>query len=148
VELTGGSGRNYLVAGSGNETLNAGGSSSSNWLSVNTTASPGSTALIGGSGSDTLIGAQGGSRRMTGGGGDDAFVFFKRAIGGAADIIADFSAHDAVYIEGYGSGSAAELQRAATVGPGGLTLTLSDGTTITFSNLTDRSALNGRIHYG
>jgi Ca2+-binding RTX toxin-like protein len=52
---------------------------------------------------------------MTGGGGDNAFVFFHDAVGGAADIITDFNANDAVYIEGYGSGSAAALQAAAKV---------------------------------
>jgi Ca2+-binding RTX toxin-like protein len=34
---------------------------------------------------------------MTGGGGDNAFVFFHDAVGGAADIITDFNANDAVY---------------------------------------------------
>jgi len=34
------------------------------------------------------------------------------------------------------------------VSSAGLTLTLSDGTTITFSNLTDQAALDGRIQYG
>ena len=151
VDLIGSSGLpDYVVAGAGNETLNASGSSSSNWLSVATTVSTESTVvMVGGSGSDTLVaGSAPGSEIMTGGGGADAFVFFKQVAGGASDIITDFNANDAVYIEGYGPGSASALQAASTVTAAGLTLTLSDGTTITFSNLTDRSALNGKIQYG
>jgi hypothetical protein len=85
---------------------------------------------------------------MTGGAGSDAFVFFKQASGGAKDVIGNFTASDSVYIEGYGAGSAAALQNAATVGSGGVTLSLSDGTTVTFSNLTSASQLNGKIQYG
>ena len=55
---------------------------------------------------------------------------------------------NSIYIEGYAAGSAGALQSAASVGSGGLSLTLSDSTTITFSNLTDRTVLNGRIQYG
>jgi len=85
----------------------------------------------------------GGSGRVS-----DAFVFFKQAVGGAHDVINDFTPADSVYIEGYGAGSAGALQAAATTGPGGRTLTLSDGTTITFSNLTSPTELNGRLQYG
>jgi hypothetical protein len=150
VNLTGSSGKDFLVAGSGNETLNAAASGSSNWLSVSTNVTSSSVVLIGGSGSDTLIaGGAPGSTTMTGGGGSDAFVFFKQAAGGASDVVRDFGAGDSVYIEGYaGNGSAAALLSAASVGTAGLTLTLSDSTTITFSNLTDRASLTGRIQYG
>jgi hypothetical protein len=86
---------------------------------------------------------------MTGGSGDDAFVFFKQAIGGAQDVITNFAAQDGVYIEGYAtSATASTLLSAATVGSAGLTLALSDGTTITFSNLTNGTALDGKIQYG
>ena len=142
VNVVGG-GSSTVVAGGGNETLNASGSTGANWLSVNATVTtPGSTVMMtAGSGNDTLIaGSAAGSTNMTGGSGADAFVFFKQAVGGAHDIITDFSQADSVYIEGYAaSGSAAALQQAATVGAGGLTLTLSDGTSVTFSNLTRRN---------
>jgi hypothetical protein len=151
VNLIGSSGLpDYVVAGAGNETLNASGSSSSNWLSVSTTvSSAASVVMVGGAGNDTLIaGSAPGSEVMTGGGGDNAFVFFKQVAGGASDIITDFNADDAVYIEGYAPGSAGALQAASRQTSGGLMLTLSDGTTITFSNLTDKSALDGKIQYG
>jgi hypothetical protein len=140
---------NFAVAGSGNETLNAASSGSSDWLSVNTQATSASTILIAGTGADTLIaGSAPGSVTMTGGSGTDAFVFFRQAGGGAQDMINNFTDADGVYIEGYGSGSAGALQAASIVGPAGLVLTLNDGTTITFSNLSSRTALNGRIQYG
>jgi Ca2+-binding RTX toxin-like protein len=151
LNLTGNSGNpDYLVAGDGNETLNASASSSSNWLSVSTTvSSAASVAMLGGSGNDTLIsGSAPVSTIMTGGNGADAFVFFKQLAGAAQDIVTDFNADDAVFIEGYGAGSAAALQNAAIVGAGGLTLTLSDNTTITFTNLTNAQSLDGRIQYG
>jgi hypothetical protein len=105
--------------------------------------------MLGGSGNDTMVaGAGPGSTTMTGAGGSNAFVFFKQAAGGAKDMVTDFNSNDSVYIEGYGSGSASALQAAATVGTGGVTLTLSDGTSVTFSNLTSASQLNGKIQYG
>ena len=140
---------NYAVAGGGSETVNASGSAGSDWLSVNTTVTSSAATLIAGSGNDTLIaGSAPGSTTMTGGNGSDAFVFFKQAVGGAHDVINDFTAGDSVFIEGYGAGSAATLQNASSVSANGLTLTLSDGTTVTFSNLTSQHALDGHVQYG
>jgi Ca2+-binding RTX toxin-like protein len=139
----------YAVAGEGSETLNASGSAASDWLSVNTTVTSSATTMIAGSGNDTLIaGLAAGSTTMTGGSGSDAFVFFKQAVGGAHDVINDFTASDSVFIEGYGPGSASALQNASSVSANGLTLTLSDGTTVTFSNLTGQHALDGHVQYG
>jgi hypothetical protein len=147
-----GSGSSTVVAGGGNETLNAAGSAGPIWLSVGANVTtPGSTVVMNaGSGNDTLIAGSGaGSFNMTGGSGADAFVFFKQAAGGAHDIINNFTQADSVFIEGYSTAnSAVSLQQAATVGAGGLTLTLSDGTAVTFSNLTSASQLNGKIQYG
>jgi Ca2+-binding RTX toxin-like protein len=140
----------YLIAGAGNETLNASGSSSSNFFASGPGTVPASINMIGGSGNDTMVaGAGAGSTTMTGGAGNNAFVFFKQATGGASDVISDFNSNDSVDIEKYAStGSASALQNAATVGSGGVTLTLSDGTSVTFSNLTNAAALNGKIQYG
>jgi Ca2+-binding RTX toxin-like protein len=144
-----GSAPNYAVGGSGSETLNASNSTGAVWLSVNSSVTSSSATMIAGSGNDTLIaGVAGGSTTMTGGSGADAFVFFKQAAGGAHDVINNFTASDSVYIEGYGPGSAGLLQATSSVGAGGLTLTLSDGTSVTFSNLTSASSLNGKIQYG
>jgi hypothetical protein len=114
-------------------------------------ATAGSEVLIGGSGNDTVINGSvlygSGSVTMTGGAGSNAFAFFKQNVGGAKDVITDFTANDTIYIQGYAPGSAAELQSNATVGADGLTLHLSDGTTVSFSNLTDPSQLNGKIQY-
>ena len=149
VNLVGSAGTNFLVAGAGNETLNASGATGANWMSMGNSAGANATRMIGGSGADTLIaGAALGSATMTGGAGADAFVFFKQAAGGANDLITDFSAQDSVYILGYDAGgSASQLQAAATVSSAGVVLTLNDGTKLTFSNLTSVDALNGKILY-
>lgn len=147
----------YAVAGGGNETLNATGSTSPVWLSVNTTVSgPSSVALVGGGGNDTLIaGSAPGSVTMTGAGGSNAFVFFKQAAIGGPDVVTDFlGSTNSVFISGYGavSGSASDnagnlLGSHSSVGSGGVTLTLNDGTQITFQGLTAASQLAGKIEY-
>jgi len=154
VNLTGSTGSaghpDFLIAASGNETLNASTSSSANFFAVGPGTLPGSVAMIGGSGNDTMVaGAGTGSVTMTGGLGSNDFAFFKQAAGGAKDVVTDFNSSDAVFIEGYSpTVSAATLLQNATVGAGGVTLTLSDGTSVTFSNLTSTAALAGKIQYG
>jgi Ca2+-binding RTX toxin-like protein len=150
INLVGG-GAATVVAGLGNETLNASGSTGS-VVVYGTPAGtvPGSSLIIAGSGNDTLVAGGGpGATTMTGGSGTDTFVFFKQASAGGPDIIANFTASDRVFIEGYAStGSASALVNSAAVGSGNVTLTLSDGTTVTFANLSSASALNGKIQYG
>jgi len=155
VNLTGSAGHpDFLIAASGNETLNASTSSSSNFFAVGPGTLPGSVVMTGGSGNDTMIaGAGTGSVTMTGGAGSNAFAFFAQStVGGPAkDVVTDFNSLDSVFIEGYSStGSAAALLQNATLGAGGVgvTLTLSDGSTVTFSNLTSASALSGHLKYG
>jgi Ca2+-binding RTX toxin-like protein len=137
----------FLIAGAGNETLNGSGNSGAQFLAMGSASV--SASLIAGSGADTLVAGSGpGSATMTGGSGSDTFVFFKQAAGGAKDVVNNFTPNDSVFIEGYAAGSAAALLQAATVGAGGVTLTLSDGTSVTFSNLTSPSQLSGKIQYG
>jgi Ca2+-binding RTX toxin-like protein len=91
-----------------------------------------------------------GSATLTGGGDDDLFAFFNSATDGQGNVITDFDASgDIVIFSGYSTlESASSLQNAAIVDASGVTLTLSDDTTVTFSNLTASSQLNGRILYG
>lgn len=141
---------NVLLAAGGNETLNAAGSSSSNIFVSHSGTGTANTQMIGGSGNDTMVaGAGAGSVTMTGGAGSDVYAFFKNSV--ATDVVKDFASGESIFIEGYATtSSAAQLLANATVngaaGPG-VTLGLSDGTTITFSNLTSASQLNGAIKY-
>jgi Ca2+-binding RTX toxin-like protein len=138
-----------FLAGAGNETLDAAGSSTNNYLIANTLG--GSADIIGGTGADVMF-AGNGSATMTGGGGRDSFAFFAQntSIPGGArhDYITDFTAADSLYILGYDSTkTASDLQNGATVSSFGVTLKLSDNTLITFSNLTSASSLDGHILY-
>ncbi len=135
-----------FVAGGGNETLNAAQSSTANFFSGGSSADS-KAVLVGGSGADTLL-AGAGSATMTGGAGADVFAFLATATQGGKDTITDFGQGDSLYVIGYDpTKSAISLQAAATVSSAGVTLTLSDKTTITFSNLQNVSALNGHILY-
>jgi Ca2+-binding RTX toxin-like protein len=104
--------------------------------------------MLGGSGSDQLF-AGAGSDTLTGGAGSDIFAFFNSTTIGKANVITDFSSQDSLYVIGYDStSSASALQNAAVVSAAGVTITLSDNTSITFSNLTSASQLDGKILYG
>jgi Ca2+-binding RTX toxin-like protein len=132
-----------FVGSGGNETLNAAGSSTTNTFSA---GSGGNVSIVGGSGDDTFF-AGSGADTFAGGAGSNIFAFFAGATGGH-DVITDFQSSDDLYLIGYASTqSASSLQNAATVNSSGVTLTLSDSTTITFSNLNNASALNGEILY-
>jgi hypothetical protein len=116
-----------FVAASGNETLNAGTSSTNN-------------TFYAGSGSATI----------SGGSGADNFLFFaERTAGtGRTDIITDFDTRDTLFLSGYDSTqSAASILHNAQITAAGVTLSLSDGTKVTFSNLHDTSELSGRTSY-
>ena len=118
-------------------------------------ASSGNVSLTGGSGNDYLVGGVNtgslggagtvvGGATMTGGAGSDTFIFTKGLVNGG-DVVIDFSsASDFVALSGYGSGEAAtDLSKAATAGST-TTLTLSDGTAISFLNTTVAN-LQGRV---
>lgn len=140
-------GQAILVAGLGNETLNAAGSSANNMFSASSDASS-SALLVGGSGSDGMF-AGAGVTTMTGGAGADSFVFYKAATAGQHDFITDFGTDDdGLFLSGYDpSQSASSLLNNAVVNGSGVTITLSDNTQITFSNLTSTDSLNGKILY-
>jgi len=136
-----------FIASDGSETLNASGSSTSNFFAGGAASS--NVSLIGGSGTDTML-AGAGTETMAGGGGADAFVFFSANTTGQTVFITDFAdTADSMYILGYDSTqSAASLRDNAIVGPNGVTITLSDSTSITFTDLTNANQLDGRILYG
>ena len=113
-------------AGAGNETLDAGGSSTNN-------------NFFAGTGSETI----------TGGSGDNWFVFNATLTGGAADIITDYHAGDKLALVGYDTTqSAASVLGNATVSGAGVTLALSDNTKITFTDLSSTDLLKNSILYG
>jgi len=144
---TGNSGGLMFAAGGGNETLIASGSSS-NFIAAGTDSS-GTNTLVGGSGNDTFS-AGAGTDTMTSGSGDNAFAFFAQSTDGKADVVTNWTTNDSLLLIGYSSaGSASSVVQNATDTSGGLTMTLSDNTTITFSNLTTgtESELNGHILY-
>ena len=139
----------------GNETLSGAGATSGNsfWASTITGAN---VDLIGGTGPDTMSGGAG-NTTMTGGGGSDLFVAFAQntsvAGSGAHITITDFNSNDTVYLLNYDTTKSASYLLANATGPGvtgtgaGVTLTLSDNTTVTFTNLTSETPLYGKILY-
>lgn len=127
-----------MAAEAGNETLNAGISSSNNTLA----GGSGADSLVGGSSSD-LLWAGTGADTLTGGAGTGTDVFnFVNGSAGGADVITDFSSSDVVNLIGYGADAAATAIANATVSGGSSTIQLSDSTKITFLNVTNLSTSN------
>jgi len=136
-------------------TLNAGASSASNSLA----AVSGSDLVIGGSGDDTIIAGVNddgasihGVTTLTGGAGANLFFFSVGSVNGQ-DIITDFTSNDTFFMNNYdtlaggaaGSNTAATQALANAVSSGGnVTLTLQDGTKVTFDNTTV-AALTGHV---
>ncbi len=124
------------------ETLNAGTSCTNNFLN----ALSGSNSVIGGSGDDTIVGGvtDSGATTMTGGAGNNMFFFNFGNVNGT-DIITDFAAssgntmilsdYDAVAGGGLSSAANAALASATIIG-GNTSISLADGTRITFDNTT------------
>ncbi|HME27347.1 MAG TPA: calcium-binding protein [Acetobacteraceae bacterium] len=133
----------YGQTGAANgETLNAGFSSTNNWLNPYS----GSDSVVGGSGNDAIIaGVTGdGTTTMTGGGGNNLFYFQNGNVNGS-DIITDLTAssgnlvalfnYDSLYGGGAGAASKAALA-GATFTAGNTSITLGDGTKVTFLDTT------------
>jgi Ca2+-binding RTX toxin-like protein len=124
-----------LASGTGNETLNAGGSSTG----VQLASGSGSVDMVGSSGPDTFYGGSG-FATMTGDGGADVFVFGNTAgHTGGTDIITDFNSSDTFLVSGYGSNAASTAFADATYSGGNSVVKLSDGTTITFDGINTTS---------
>ncbi len=119
-----------LVAGAGNETLNAAGGSGA----VAVFGGSGADQVVLGAGSDIFV-AGGGSAAVAAGTGTDVFTFL--AGGAGSTTISGFVAGtDKVLLVGYAPGAAAAAMRGLTFSGGNSSVTLSDGTRITFAGVT------------
>ena len=123
-------------AGAGNETLNAAKSYGA-VLASGSSLSGSSDQLIGGLGNDTLVGGVG-TTTLTGGAGQNVFEFTK-VLGGGSATVTDFTSSDSVVLQGYGG-----TVPTPTASGSNTILSLSDGTKITFLNVST-SALTGHI---
>ena len=148
IDYSGSAGGLFYLAGSGNETLDASKSTTSNIMYGGSGpdsiiggqgAGQGSDTMVAGSGNDTLVGNANDS-------GQDMFVFFS-ADGKAApqDVVQNYTAGDEVLLAGYGATAAATALANASTNDGSVTLTLSDHTTITFADVASVSSLTGHV---
>nr|WP_294546923.1 calcium-binding protein [uncultured Rhodopila sp.] len=121
-----------LTAASGNETLSAAFSSGNDSLQ----AGSGSDQLIAGTGADTFVGGRG-ADTVSAGPGADVYAFIKGHAGGTEFVqgIFDPSAIR-ISLQGYGPREVAEALASQHVTAGSVTIGLSDGTKITFQNVT------------
>jgi hypothetical protein len=142
-------------AGTGNETLDAAGSTTKDFYGSGSNSISGSTtvfandSIVGGSGDDTFT-AGAGSDTFSSGAGDNQFVFFASQTDGQHDYITNWTSNDSLFLLNYSnSDSANTLMANSTSDNGALTITLSDNTEITFTTVAagDTSAFNGKILY-
>lgn len=137
VTFSGPTSNNIFVAGSGNATLNAANASGNN-------------IFFGGSGNDSIQGGTGtsndffiagtGAATFSGGTGIDQYLFLDHPGSTATDLITNWATdpNDQLYLVGYtGGGSGLPTGIASeNVAGGSLTVTLTDGTSITFKGQT------------
>lgn len=137
LTLFGNTDNNLLVAGAGNATLNAGGTSGNDAFFAGTgndsiVASSGTNFIAGGPGSDTLIG----------GSGANLFDVNHAFAAGGNELIANWNTTDQLYLFGYGAATGnGGLPSGTTVAVvnGSEVMTLSDGTRITFLGVSSAS---------
>jgi len=133
-------GVNILVAGEGNETLNAGSASHG----VELAGGIGSVEMIGSQGDDIFFGGAG-AATMIGNSGLDAFIFGNTpGHTGGTDIITDFNSNDNFVVTGYGANAAQDALKAATTSGGNTVVKLSDNTTIIFLGVTSPGSINNQ----
>jgi hypothetical protein len=144
MNYTGSAGSLLFVAGVGNDTLNASGSSTDNtyWAAIGT---PAGNSLTGGSGDNTFA-AGTGPDTFSGGAADNAYVFISSILGSSAqtDVISNFLTGTSSLVL---SGGVSTVS-ASTGGSGAgafTTLTLSDNTQITFLGVSSTSQLTGHV---
>jgi Ca2+-binding RTX toxin-like protein len=127
------SGADILVAGEGNETLNAGAAT----IGVQLAAGPGPVTMIGSSGNDHFFGGSN-DATMTGNGGDDIFSF---ATAGFSQITDFNTSNDIFSTVGYGPNAAQAALASATVIGGNTLVMISGGPTIVFENISNTSSI-------
>ncbi len=133
-----GSSAQWLKAGVGNETLSAAAASGADTL----TAGAGKNLLIGGLGADTFVGGAG-HATVQSGFGSDVFAFMKGQAGGSELVTGIFDPSGIkIALVGYGAGEAEHALKTATVKNGSITIGLSDGTKVTFQDVTSLSKSN------
>ncbi len=144
INYTASSGGLLFVANSGNETLNAAGSSTNDvmWGGIDSTSG---NSLVGGSGNDVMVAGTGADTFNTGAGSNE-FVFISSVLGGSAqrDVITNFlGGSNSVVLSG---GLSTVGSSSGGIGPASFTtLTLSDNTQITFLGVSSASQLAGHI---
>jgi collagen type I/II/III/V/XI/XXIV/XXVII alpha len=127
-----------VTGGAGAETVN--GSAGTGPVLMN--AGTGTGVLIAGSGADTMVSGPA-DTFMTGGSGDDQFLIEKAFGGPSANIVINnFTQIDDAVFVGYTAGDVDQAFNNATVtGSGSVVITLSDGTTVTFTDVGSVSAV-------
>lgn len=143
VTYTGSSGGLTYSAGTGNETLDARTATSDNIMF----SGSGADCIVGGTGNDTLVGGAGADTLVGSASpqSQDVFVLFSGKGGAAAqEVVSNFTASDQLLLVGYGAGAAQTAIASAVSALGATTITLSDNTTITFTD-TASGSLTGHI---
>jgi hypothetical protein len=135
-----GNGNDTLVAGGGDETLN-GAANNGNLVLF---GGPGSDVMTGGTGTNLFI-AESGNETLTGGGSTNSYLFIATAGTTRTDVITNFNTNtDAIGLFGYGSepGADAAALASATTSGGNTTVSLTDGTHIVFTGVTQLHSYN------
>ena len=96
-------------------------------------AGKGATEIIGGWGDDRFIGGAGDST-ITGGPGRDIYRFID-GLSGGEDLIYGFDSNDRIELQGYGKHAVKNALASQEVVAGGVRITLSDDTSVTFMGL-------------
>jgi Ca2+-binding RTX toxin-like protein len=133
-----GTAKQLLIAASGNETLSAALSSGADTLA----AGSGKDLLIGGTGADTFVGGSGFATVMAGSG-SQVFEFINHEAGGTELVQGIFDPSSIkIDLVGYGHSEVSHALASQTVTNGSVTIGLTDGTKVTFENVTSLSKSN------
>lgn len=95
---------------------------------------------VSGQGADTFVGGSG-QATMVGGSGKETFEFMKGQSGGT-DLIQNFNSSDKIILSGYGANAVTDALATQARAHGSVTITLSDNTKITFSDLSSLKTSN------